>query len=83
MSVEGQEHALKMLSSGKEEASQKHYSSTVKHKSFQILKNNQLTLVCSGIIEKIQDWDKNVQNIAALQHKEEEFLEERGGFQTS
>lgn len=38
MSVEGEEHTLKMLLNGREEAPQKYYSSTVKHKSFQILK---------------------------------------------
>lgn len=36
-----------------------------------------LTLICSGIIEEIENWHQDIQNITTLQHKEEEFLKER------
>lgn len=38
-----------------------------------------LTLICPGIVEEVEDGDQDVQHVAALQHKEEEFLGEGGG----
>lgn len=38
-----------------------------------------LTLIRSGIVEEVEDGDQDVQHVAALQHKEEEFLGEGGG----
>ena len=36
-----------------------------------------LTLIWSSIIEEVQDWDKYVKNITALQHVEHEFLQQQ------
>lgn len=44
--------------------------------SLQISKEK-LTLISSGIIQEIQNWHQNIQDITALKHKEEKFLKER------
>lgn len=37
------------------------------------------TLICPGVVEKIEDGDQDIQHVTALQDKEEEFLGMREG----
>lgn len=37
------------------------------------------TLICPGVVEKIEDRDQDIQHITALQDKEQEFLGMREG----